>query len=221
MSPSSTRKTGESRRKVPRANVQKRLKGVFLRCPEILEGVQAEIKVSNVSELGVGLDRSAVRGVPMSVFGARAEFDAHLLVGTAAAPVRIRCIHVSDRMIGFEFVKASETLQSLVRTCFEAELLGSGLHWVEGVDNELRDRMENSIWYTLSEGKVSAFSIQLLGNRIEWREGAALAWEHAGRWEPLVDSLRKQLILFVQNAVILEEGVIRQIESIFVKGGAA
>ncbi len=222
MSPSHARRPGESKRKVPRANVQRRLKGVFVRCPGFFG--QRELKVLNISELGIGLDRSTLNGVDPGVFSGRAEFDAQVLVGTAASPVRIRCIHLSDKLIGFEFVEPSDILRSLVNACFEAELLGSGLNWSEGAgaaQNDLRDASGNSIVYSLNGEKVRSLEIQLLGNRVAWKEGASVAWEHLGRWVPLVDSLRKQLVLFVQNATALEGKIIRQLESILRAGSSA
>lgn len=205
---------GISRRRKDRANVANRLQGVFVRC-DGLAGSR-ELRVFNISELGIGVDPQLVKKPP----GPGEILDAKLLVGRTVAPVQIRLVHMGTDVMGMEFVKPSGLLAGAIQSYFEPELGGASLRPSVGSSGKRRiyesstgNRLDIQIG---SPGVVDSFAIHVLGNSVEWDAKAGLKLIQNGRSEPVPEFLLKQLIKFVKSGEVIESGVRNQLEAVLV-----
>ena len=215
MTPSSP--PGKSRRRKERANVKKRLKGVYIRSEELSE---KEIRVVNISELGLGVETSSLETPPQE----GAEIEVHLLVGKTSAPVRVRVVHVNPEITGIEFVDPSSLIRGAVRNYFEPELVGASLRPVNeppdslppGTPFELKfqDKESNALALTVRDKRIVAFAIGVMGNTVQWKHGGPVQLVQNGKTEPLGDFLRSQLVKFAQSADSVDPEYQQEFETI-------
>lgn len=205
------------KRRAQRANVRQRVKGVFLRCPELSA---KDIRVANISEFGLGIETGGLSHVPE-----RDEtFDARLLVGYTTAPVRVKVVRQTGDLLGMEIVQPSELLRGAIRAFFQPELVGAAVR----PSGEVRDpekvkdvRLhysdeENVMQAEFNDGQVRALTVGILGISIEWSEGEPLKMIQNEREKSPDDYLRKQLVKFVHNIDGLPESAKREISNILV-----
>jgi hypothetical protein len=204
--------SGRSRRRKERANVKKRLKGVYLRSPELSS---KDIRVTNISELGLGIETSGIEHAPAS----GADVEVRLLVGKTAAPVRVRVVHMSAEITGIEFLEPSDLIRGAIRAYFEPEIVGAAMRPVDGKKGAagqllFEDPEANTLSLTVASGRLSAFSVGILGNSVEWKEGGPVQLIQNGRTEPLGDFMRNQLVKFAQSADALSPELQQELEAI-------
>lgn len=178
--------------------MERRLRGVFFRSPQLSS---KDLRVCNISELGVGLDGSGVtQEVPRGK-----ELDGKLLVGRSSVDVRLRFVHRTPTLLGFEFAASHELLQGAIRAYFESELVGASLHQRPGQgprrDQDLifEDEQGNSLWIQEGADGVLRFKIEVLGNVVTWTRGAEVEFIQNGQKLALPDGLRRQLVSLVQS----------------------
>lgn len=208
-----------SRRRKERAFVGTRLQGVFVRCEALAPG--AELRVFNISELGVGVDAQlAAADAP----GAGAVLDGKLLVGRTVAPVKLRVVHRGREMIGLEFLDPSALLRGAIQKYFEPELAGASLRPVPDSTERKRlfasrsgDRLEIELAET---GAIARFAIQVLGNSVEWDGARGFELKQNAQSEPVPEFLRKQLVKLAESATAVDADVRAKLEAIL-KGAAA
>jgi hypothetical protein len=191
-------KPGQSNRRKERANVERRLLGVHLRCEELSA---RDLRILNISELGMGIEVAPVAD-RLSEFSPSKVFSARIMVGHAAAPVDFTVVHASAVMLGLEFVAPTDFLRSIIRRVFDSELLGASLCLVSS-EGEMRvfetgdgSRLEMMI----KVGALDRFSIEVLGNSVKWDGERGLRLVQNSRSMRLPDFLRNQLIKLVQSA---------------------
>jgi hypothetical protein len=197
-----------------RANVRKRLQGVFLRCPELAE---KDLRVFNVSELGVGVETAPIALSPE----VGKVIEAKLLVGRTSAPVGIRLVHMTTEMTGFEFVNPSDLVRGAIRNYFENELVGASLRPVEGSGTAkglcYADDQGNRLELEVSGKRIQKFSFCVMGNQVEWVDGGQILLLQNARREPAPESLLKQLIKLVQSADFLDRSTQQGLERLLQK----
>lgn len=212
-------KSGRTRRRKERANVRKRIRGVYIRSRELSS---KDIRVANISELGLGLDTEGLehRPAPDSLVEVR------LLVGRTATPVQVRVVHVTAELTGIEFQEPSDLIRGAIRAYFEPEIIGASMrpagHQTRNgaVEHRFSDGGANSISIWVLQETVFAFQIGVLGNSVEWKEGAPVRMIQNGRAEPLGDHLRNQLIKLVQSAEAIDPEIQEEIETILLLNAA-
>lgn len=203
-----------SRRRKERANVGKRLRGVYLRATELGE---KECRIANVSELGIGVE---TENAHLPATGTL--LNARLVVGHAAIPVTVKVIHATNPIMGMQFVAPSEELRSIIRSFFEPELAGASLRLVQspprvpGSDAVLRysNDASDTLELVIYNNRIKAFRVGILGNTVEWSQGDDVALVQDDRRGELEDFLRAQLVKFVQNAEVIHPSHRRQLEAV-------
>ncbi len=197
--------SGRSRRRVERANVRRRLKGVFLKCPTL---APTDLRVYNLSELGLGVETSPIGQAP----NAGTEMDARLVVGLTNAPVRVRLVHMNPQMTGLALIEPTELVQGAIRQYFENELAGAALRPVgpppkivlgEPYSLRFKDTKSNSIEIFYESDRIVRFSLRVLGNQIEWNRGSPTQLVQESGKAPVSDMLRYQLLRFIQSSEAL------------------
>lgn len=183
---------------------------MYLKIPSLST---ADLRVFNLSELGMGVETSRIGKAP----NAGTEMEARLVVGLTNAPVRVRLVHMNPQTTGLELVEPSELVQGAIRQYFENELAGAALKPVgpppkrvlgEPYSLRFRDTKSNSIEMYYEGDRLVRFSLRVLGNPIEWdRGGPPQLVQQTGK-SPVSDMLRNQLLRFIQSAEAL--GDVRQ-----------
>ncbi|MGK5085854.1 hypothetical protein WDW37_21400 [Bdellovibrionota bacterium FG-1] len=198
----------EQRRK-ERANVENRLKGVYLKC-EVLS--PKEMKALNISELGIGVGADALAKAP----AANEVLQAKLSVGQTVATVKVRLVHLSLTLAGFEFVHPPSLLKGAIRRYFEPELVGAGLRLVSSDENQQIFESTDGSRLTLSApcGVLQRFSIRVLGTDVQWDSTGGLRLLQHEQKQEVPEFLRRQLVKLVQSADELEPLIQRTLENI-------
>lgn len=206
-----------TRRRKERANVENRLQGVFVKCDRLAP--RQELRVFNISELGIGMDAHPVKQAP----AVNDVLDCKLLVGRTVAPVKLRLVHMGPGLMGMEFVQPSELLRGAIQQYFEPELAGASLREAQDSRGKKRlyesregDRLEFQLG---SAGVVDKFAIQVLGNSVEWDRRNGLKLVQNGRVEPVPEFLHKQLIKLAQSAAAVDSELRKQLEAILAGTG--
>ncbi|MBI4924864.1 MAG: hypothetical protein HY843_02985 [Bdellovibrio sp.] len=210
-------KTSRSRRKSERAFVLNRIKGVFLRCSQL---TRPEIRVTNISETGLGLDSSLLTQLVTTL----RTVNGQLLIGKTVFPVTLKLVRVSNGIAGFEFVEPREMIQNAIRVYFEAEIIGANLKQTSdanvGEETEehkiykFDDNQANYLEIEVKKQKIIRFNIGFFGNNAEWSpEGGLYLIQHS-KIQPIGAFLRKQLIQFVISADTLKPDLQKQMEKI-------
>lgn len=201
-----------SRRRKERANVENRLQGVFVKCEKLAPG--QEVRVFNISELGIGVDAQPVKQAPAS----NEILECKLLVGRTVAPVQLRLVHMGAQVMGMEFVEPSELLRGAIQQYFEPELVGASLRPTAASAGKKRifesqdgGRLEI---YLGPATVVEKFVIRVLGNSIEWERKLGLRLVQNGRAEPMPEFLLKQLVKLAQSAEAVEPELRKQVVAI-------
>ncbi len=214
MSPMEKRDHPASRRRKERANVHHRLRGVTLKCPELSD---SEIRVVNISELGVGVEG----GILKADISPERVYDCKLLVGKAIIPVKIQVVHKSPDITGMQFVEASNLVCAAVRSCFEPELVGASLKLSSTTmkaPNQTEFRFEGknqeTVELTTDPEGIFRFSITVLGNYVEWQRTKPLALIQGQRPYPVNQYLRKQLVQLVRSASAIPVNHRKEIETL-------
>jgi hypothetical protein len=201
-----------TRRRKDRANVANRLQGVFVRCDR-LAGIR-ELRVFNISELGIGVDPQLVKSPP----GPKEVLEAKLLVGRTVAPVQLKLVHMGKEVMGMEFVNPSGLLAGAIQSYFEPELVGASLR--ESAASSAKKRIYESTTgnrldiHLSAPGVVESFTIRVLGNAVEWETKTGLRLIQNGRSEPVPEFLLKQLVKFVKSGEVLDSGLRNQLEAV-------
>ncbi|HTL13036.1 MAG TPA: PilZ domain-containing protein [Bdellovibrionota bacterium] len=189
----------QERRRARRADVVRRIRGVYLNCPAL---GAAEFKVVNVSEYGLGLATSDV--IPPPDIGK--VFEGVLRVGLTSKTAKLKVVRKTREIIGIEFIDPDEMLRGAIRTFFQPELLGAALKPMKGSTSYhtvLQDPDGNGIDARFEKGddgdRAIELRIEVLGNEFVWAEGTSLKWMQNGRGIPLDEYTRKQLLRYVAN----------------------
>ncbi|MCC7440739.1 MAG: hypothetical protein IT285_03840 [Bdellovibrionales bacterium] len=200
MSAASNKKdSGQERRRARRADVMRRIRGVYLHCPDLGAG---EFRVVNVSEFGLGLATSDV--IPPPEIGTA--FKGIVRVGLTNMNVDLKVVRRTKDIIGMEFVEPTEMLKGAIRTFFQPELLGAALKPAKGSTSYhtvLTDPDGNGIEAHFEKGaegdRAVELRIEVLGNEFIWAEDTTLRWMQNGQSIPLDEYTRKQLLRYVAN----------------------
>jgi hypothetical protein len=204
-----------SKRRVERADVAKRLRGVYLRAAPL--GTEP-LRVVNISELGLGLESAG----PAASLSRDQEFEGRLLVGKTNAPLRLRVVHATPEVIGMEFVEISDVLRAMIRRFFEAELSGASLKPEKPKGGgksgsqtlEFSDGADHTLQLTVAAGQLRGLRIGLMGTSIEWATGGELRLVRNSKDEPVSEHLRAQLVKFIRSAQTLVPALRKQVESV-------
>ena len=197
----SSRKPEQSRRRVERANVRRRLKGVFLSCPDLSE---KDLRVVNLSENGLGVETDQVTRAPEIGSVSDAEFR----VGYTRTPARVRLVHLNPQVSGLEFMEPSESLKNAIRAIFQPELAGARMRVVGHRakktlmgPREVRytDGKSHTLSLVVKNEHVERFTIGVMGNTVEWSLGRPLQCIQNSQPVAMDEYQRKQLVKFVNS----------------------
>jgi hypothetical protein len=175
-----------------RAAVGNRTRGVYVRS----DGhIPKPIRATNIAVGGVGIDVSHFEKLPER----GTVIQAVLSVGRASAKVKIKLVHVSAGVAGFQFIGAPSTLSPAIALFFNPELMGAG-------GDEERIQRYSSTSGTMLEtvirnGVLCSWKLHLLDGDISWKAGEAITHEEYGNKESLNDYLRGQVLQLVRSAV--------------------
>lgn len=193
-----------SQRKASRAVVKDRIKGVFVRCKDLS---RKDLKVFNISELGVGIDTEGMDQIPEP----GKPLEAEILVGYTKAPVTISLVHVTPTFAGMKFVNPTDLLRGAIKAFFDPELAGASIREINVKHQPTPDERDVPPDLKFSDGKkctleiwidneeVNSFLIEMLGNEIFWEQGQSLKWHQNNSTHPIDDLFRNQLTKLVSN----------------------
>lgn len=199
-----------------RAVVQERFKGVYLRAPDL---VAREIRVHDLSELGLGVEAGAVPQVPPE----GKTFKAQLSVGNTSVMVDLRMVHVTAGIVGLVFISPTELVRGAIRAYFEPELIGAamrpvgqGPRRIKGHDwiRVYQDQRSNSLTLTWNDERLRRFSLRFLGGQVDWAEGEAMTFRQNGKSHEISEHLKSQILKLIRNLETLEPDERKTFESV-------
>lgn len=199
-----------SRRRKERAQVSQRLRGVFFESPELSS---QELRIHNISELGIGIETSQM-GKPPALGQV---VTGQMKVGYTQASLQIKMAHFTPTTAGFEFVDLPDIVRDAIRLYFEPEIAGASLR-LKGQSIDLlsyEDQNENRLEILKSsQGEMKKFIFFVLGNQVIWSQPEGLQLSQNDLMQPLPEYFRRQLVSFIQNAREVDRFYAKQIENI-------
>ena len=129
-----------------------------------------------MAELGAGVELDEERPAPAK----GKVFEAHLEVGYALIPLKIRVVYVRHGVAGLEYIGISEFIRGAIRTIFELELLGAAMKLKDpGTDSDddaadytlhYEDDRDNFFEVVVREEQVESFKVVCgaIGDSVEW-----------------------------------------------------
>lgn len=215
--------TNSSKRQSERANVKRRLKGVFLDCPELYEN---ELRVTNISETGMGLDPKYVHALPPI----GKALTGRLVMAGEKIVIAFCIKRLDPKIIGLEFLGSNEILKNAIRKFFEAELIGAKMRKIsnpariklgEPYTHRYTDGRSNELEVTVLDSQVVEFNFKVLGISVEWKQGSAIFVEQNNQRTRMGEQLRNQLLKLVHSLDALDPHLQEDIEAIIVESPSA
>ncbi|MBN20659.1 MAG: hypothetical protein CL678_05160 [Bdellovibrionaceae bacterium] len=202
------------KRRVERANVKRRLKGVYLRC-DVLN--KKEIRVLNISEYGLGVATAEVNTIPDS----KKILDAKIVIGITPISVKIAMVRTTPEITGFEIIDPPALVTAAIRKFFEAEILGASMRAIGSVDPDatnttisFSDQKTTKLVAQIKEGEIYHLSIAAFGIHFEWDHIHPIHIVQNERKLKVKNYQRKALVEMVRNLTYPNLKIVSEIERI-------